>query len=204
MANAVQTIAPVGIMKTFGTILKEPLRFKSSEPMGIINFVADSDVVTAIGSGDTATLKIRQDLPVGFLYRFKDMFVALKGTAVGGWLTAGKFTFNYGVDTAVSISAELNYPLSRALSSLVNGSHVMYQFGGFADGDDVGPLAFPAPTWLINGRGPADTTNPTFQIQNNTASVGPWVVGYLFRYDVFPIEQGENSGLYWSYPVKEM
>lgn len=204
MATVTQTIEPAAEMKLFTTIFKEPERFRTSEPMGVVNFHADSDLINAIGAGDDAVLLIRQDLPVGFLYRFKDMYFSLKGTGVGNWLSAAKFAFNFGVDTPTEVSDELNYPVAGALSAQVNGSHKIYSFGGFIDGVDAGRVPFSAPSWLINGRPVGDTTNPVLQLKNNTASTGPWTTGFLFRYDVFPIEQGENSALYWSQPVKEI
>lgn len=202
MANITQTILPVGEMKTFGTLFQEPARFKTSEPMGILNFSADSDVVDAIGAGDTASLVIRQDLPEGFVYRFKDMFLTIRGADSDDWNKVAKFSFFFGVDTPSQVSAELPYPIVRAFIGSL-GVEVMYTFGGLAD-ELITFIPFSAPTWLIRGRGTGDTTNPTVTIRNLTASVGPWTTGFLFRYDVFPIEQGDNSGLYWSQPVKEI
>lgn len=202
MADVIQTILPVGVKRIFQTIRTEPVRWKTSEPMGEMIFVADSDVVTATGVGDTATLRIRQDLPIGFLYRFTDMHVRIRGANADDWTPSGKFKFNFGIDTVATPSAQLDYVVSRTFHANL-GVDINYRFGGFVDGiTDFMPMD--GPRWLINGRELLDTTNPTFEIRNTTNSSGPWVVAFLFRYLVFPIEQGLNSGLYWPEPVQNI
>lgn len=204
MADVVQTILPVGEMKTFRNIFQEPERFRTSEPMAIINYFADSTVVTAIGAGDSATLRLRTDLPEGFLYRFKDMFFNIRGADADDWLEEGRFSFFFQVDTPSLLVAELEYPIVRVHSfAALGGETVTYNFGGLVDG--VTPyVPFSPPTWLIRGRAIGATTNPTITLRNVTASVGPWTTGFLIRYDVFPVEQGDNSGVYWSQPVKQI
>ena len=207
MASTIQTIVAPVTLKSFRTLLNEPARFKSSEPMGVINFAQSGVAITAIGIGDTAQVRILFNLPRGFLYVFRDLVVVIQGNGSDAteW-QEGSFSAFFGIPNQTNPIVKLEYPMLPAqlrVQATGNDDSVVYNFGGISPS----PLAteqFLVPTLtpkfpMSSG---AATSMPLFQMVNRQDG-GPWTADFLCRFSVFPIEQGDNSGMYWTTPPSD-
>lgn len=209
MATVTQDIVAPAFLKSFRLLNQEPQRFSTSEPMGILNFFENDVAITAIGVGDVKELTVRFDLPIGFIYVLKDIALTMNGvsTDVTSWLE-GRLECFFGIDTVIKPQVKIAYPmipaeLRTAVSSLIAAQ--TYLFGGLtAAAIAAEQVSVPSsgPPWIFRGLDPSlSANNPTFKVSNRTASVGPWLLSYVARFDVFPLEQGDNSGLYWEHLV---
>lgn len=208
MALDVQTIVATPETKTFGRLYQEPSVFRTSEPSGLIFFkVANGTAITAIGVGDTGELRIRCDLPQGFAYKLDNFNITLfTGTTSAIAWDNGALEIRQQVNQASPARTQLNYPIMRQLQGTGTASSpnaIFDTFGAPVDAavDAVAPGRFPG--FVLYSQGVSSTSNPTFKLFNLTASTGPWTVNAVFSFFLYPIEQADNSGLYWDLPVSD-